>query len=181
MSLISTFLEEKEYDHLKDYLTQYNTELPEYIYYTGNPTLDAILNHFMARAKAEQIDIVCHNLHFPEHTTLKDTDLTIIFGNCIENAMEASLSVEAKNRYIGITSNIQGNFIVFVFENAYTGNPEKDRNTGLFLSSKRGKKKSGIGLLSIKHIVEEYHGDIDISFDENKFKVKILLQYINQP
>lgn len=51
---------------------------------------------------------------------------------------------------------------------------EKNRE-GEFISNKKDKKNHGIGLSSIKRIVESYDGFIEIKTENKKFEVNILI------
>jgi hypothetical protein len=53
-----------------------------------NPAVNALLQHYVSLAKAKNI-MVSVNLQVPQKISISDVDLCIIFGNCLENVLEA--------------------------------------------------------------------------------------------
>ncbi len=52
---------------------------------------------------------------------------------------------------------------------------EISEKKGRFLSDKEDKNAHGIGISSVKEIVDKYDGTLDISYDNQWFKVVILI------
>lgn len=55
--------------------------------------------------------------------------------------------------------------------------PERIRKDkyGNFLTTKKDSESHGIGLKSVKRMVEKYHGDMSINIKETHFCVKLML------
>ena len=109
----------------------------------------------------------------PPALAIKDTDLTVILGNMLENAMEACLRQTAgEAQFIEVKSRMQGNNgLVLQCRNSYNGQVKKQDET--FLSSKR--EGEGIGLSSIRTLCAKYHGVLKITPKDNTFTVNLLL------
>ena len=45
----------------------------------------------------------------------------------------------------------------------------------IFLTSKADSHKHGIGLMNVKRIVEEHKGVMNFTYDENLFRVKLIM------
>ena len=58
-----------------------------------------------------------------------------------------------------------------VCENSYQEPPKKKGEE--FVTSKEDEDSHGMGIKSMKQIVEKYQGEIKISFENNVFTVKI--------
>jgi len=68
---------------------------------TGNRMADAILNSKASLARAKGIHIIA-DANVAVELTTSEADLRIIPGNLLDNAMEAHLSLEEKDRLIRI-------------------------------------------------------------------------------
>ena len=65
-------------------------------------------------------------------------------------------------------------FFSYEIKNSKTNNTqEKD---GQFKTDKKDKALHGIGLKSVRQIVEKYQGDIKIQYDEEHFCVTVMIQ-----
>ena len=104
---------------------------------------------------------------------LNDTEMTVLFGNLLENAYEAAgnqgfieLRVDV-NEHSGMT--------VIEEKNSYLGEIKKDK-AGKLITSKN-KEEHGIGMQSIEKIVRRHEGGYINDFDKNThiFRSKIAL------
>lgn len=104
---------------------------------------------------------------------LNDTEMTVLFGNLLENAYEAAgnqgfieLRVDV-NEHSGMT--------VIEEKNSYLGEIKKDK-AGKLITSKN-KEEHGIGMQSIEKIVRRHEGVYIYDFDKNThiFRSKIAL------
>lgn len=104
---------------------------------------------------------------------LNDTEMTVLFGNLLENAYESAgnqgfieLRVDV-NEHSGMT--------VIEEKNSYLGEIKKDK-AGKLITSKN-KEEHGIGMQSIEKIVRRHEGVYIYDFDKNThiFRSKIAL------
>ena len=130
---------------------------------SGNFAIDALLNYKNRIAESKNIKIKLEQ-RIPTTLPYKASDLCIILGNLLDNAIEASENCanNAKNR------------LKISTKNYYEGEINKDKE-GNFLSKKKDKENHGIGLKSVKKIVSLYNGYIEIQAENSLFKVNILL------
>ncbi len=56
---------------------------------SGNKEIDSILNYMLGRAK-KVLDRVEYKINIPKDVILKPFDITVLFGNLLENAIEAA-------------------------------------------------------------------------------------------
>lgn len=100
-----------------------------------------------------------------------DLDMTAMFANLWDNAIEASVKVEPSERFINVIIGRVNDFIVISFENSFNGIIKKKSEH--LLSTK--KEHEGVGVSIIKSSIEKYSGTITMRHDENIFKVEALI------
>lgn len=135
--------------------------------YTGNETLDSILNIKGRRAKALDIRYfvksnVCSDINITE------MDLSTILCNTLDNAIEGSVNTEEASIVVYIEANNE--FVKFLIEN--TANEVSFVN-GKIETTKRDKKNHGIGIRNIQTTVSKYNGTARFDYDEGVFIVEI--------
>ena len=144
---------------------------------TGNETLDLILMEKQLYCKAHGITLtsVCDG----EQLKLLETmDLYALFGNALENAIESVSREAPENRIISFRVGRRDAFLSIHIEN-YLGHPV-ELQQGLPVTSKDDRQYHGFGVLSIRHVVEKYHGVMSIRTDQNRFRLDILLPCATQ-
>ena len=90
VTLMQTYLQEKNYDALEEYLQHYQRGLPDStpISYCENTAVNAVLLYFAQEAKLREIAFEVR-VNLPKETGMEETDLSVLFGNLLENAMDA--------------------------------------------------------------------------------------------
>lgn len=140
---------------------------------TGSPLLDGLLSEKLRRADRDGVDLTA-DIDFRQGGFLSDMDLCTLFGNALDNAIEASLKVEdAEKRSILVKCGSTAGSLVITVMNYYEG--ELRRSGDMFLSSKPDPGH-GIGLSSIRHTVEKYGGVMTTAVDDyHNFVLTLLL------
>ena len=115
----------------------------------------------------------------PQQEVLPDVELCSVLGNLLENAMDACNRMPMVNeskfeKSIAVTSHeTDGQWFILV-ENTYDGIVIQKHNR--FLSRKDTKsKRFGIGLESVRDVIEQHGGNLDIYPKETVFRVGITL------
>lgn len=144
----------------------------ENVVQTGNKALDAILTHKIRQAEHRNIKLTYlvdgENLSF-----MSDIDVYSLFGNILDNAIEAAKKVDdPEKRIISITVHVQGYFVSVSVTNYFSGNIELEN--GLPKTTKEDRMYHGFGLQSIKMLTEKYRGNLKISVKEDIFMLDIL-------
>ena len=111
-------------------------------------------------------------MSIPEQINIPDNVLSVLFGNLLENALDACQTVRDRQSYISVKTKTQTDALFLQIENTYFREPIKDKD-GRYLSSKR--KGLGIGLESVRNIVEQYDGLLEIEPKDGCFRVSVLL------
>lgn len=172
ISILHEFADADDLDALKHYFSQIEERIPTR--FTGifceNAAVDAILRHYDSRARQAGVTFTA-SVQVSEDMPISDVDLCVVFGNCLENAMEACERQSAGPRYINVSAGQAIGVFAVKFENSYDG-PIR-RTAGGFLSSKRPAR--GIGTASVQAIAKKYGGRADFETGEEMFSVSIFL------
>lgn len=144
---------------------------------TGLPSLDPFLSEKLYQAKLEQVQFnVCLDLRMLNFVAY--TDLISIFGNAVDNALEAVRKLPpGTERTILLKSSCFANAVILRFGNPYTGKLYKEGNQ--LLTGKTDQAQHGIGLKSITRAVERYGGsvDVDANKEEKWFELTIMIPF----
>lgn len=159
ISLLDLLLQEEKYGQMRDYLKVFGEEVDRIALpaRSGNLIVDAVLSDKAARAKREQIQVeveLCDltGLH------LKPDEICSLFGNLLDNAMEACRQVDGE-RKITVTCRMRGDEIYLSIKN--TMPQEKQGN--LLESQKMDRDnvvEHGLGLRSVERVVNRYAGEL---------------------
>ena len=140
---------------------------------TGNAALDVILTS--KAMLCEKYKIFLNYMADGEKINFIDTlDIYSLFGNALDNAIEAVNHVEKEKRIIYLRLNTQGNFLSIHIEN-YCKTPLVFKN-GLPKTTKKDEEGyHGYGLKSIAYITDKYHGVMKTSIRDEMFCLDITI------
>ena len=139
---------------------------------TGNPVTDVILTQKQKEAEEKGIDFRCEFM-YPADTGINAFDVSVILNNAITNAFEGVNG--CKNPYVSISAYRKKNAYMLEVTNCIRKSVEIDDETGLPETTKKDKGSHGFGLANIRKVAQKYYGDIDISQDEGKFTITVML------
>lgn len=146
-------------------------ELEGALIYCSNMTVNGILTYFAEVAKNEDIEFKI-NIGLPEDIPITKTDLSVIFGNLLENAVEACQRQQTGRKKISLRGQTTQNTFALAVDNTYEIAPETDRR-GRFRSMKHSGP--GIGTESVRNIVDRYNGVIEFEPRGDLFCVSLML------
>lgn len=153
-----------------DYVKQINDMLKPLTpkRYTGNPILDILLTDKAIYMKEKGIDFQA-SLDNVDLNRIEPIDVTTIFGNLLDNAIEASEESNGK-KYVHIKIGAYRHMIAIKIEN--NSNYVKWKND--MPVSEKGKNR-GIGILNVQRSISKYDGDITLKWESNKFIAELFL------
>ncbi len=140
-------------------------EIPE----TGNTTLDAILHTKIAIAQSKGIDVTT-KIQIPERLAVDPIDICIIFGNSLDNAIEACERIPDTDKKISITILCKDEALFCRIANSAPKPSGKLPHT-----SKADKKNHGFGLENMKASLAKYSAVPSIERTESEFILKFVI------
>ncbi len=171
IALMQELLRKEEYGELEKYLQEYSLSVPDDtpIAFCENSAANAVIAYFAQLAKNNGIEYIVKT-DIPEEIKIENTELSVLLGNLIENAMDAC--IQNGGGKIIIRASYKAHSLCFAVDNSFDGKAKKDRD-GAFLSTKH--KGRGLGIESVKSIAERYNGICKFEFDEKMFYASVML------
>lgn len=159
-----------------EYISNLNDEIKEFkcIYNTGNMILDIIINEKSKVCTNKGINFTC-DINFSKIDFIKPIDVSSIFDNILDNAIEACDKIidEDIDKYIRIKGTIIKSFFIIKCENSKVNSIKIHKD--LLLTDKIDKFMHGIGIQSVKSSLEKYNGEILFEDEKNKFMINIYI------
>lgn len=170
--VISQLAESDKLPELREYLSQFtDTMSRSYVRRCPNNAVDAVASHYdyIARTQGTRID---WKLELPEVLPMKEADYCAMLGNLLENALRAAKNLAVNKRRVNVISSMLSKYMLGLsVDNPFNGKVEFGKD-GLPVSGREGH---GTGLISVKNTVNRYGGTMNITADEGKFSVDIIL------
>lgn len=140
---------------------------------TGNKTLDLILAEKISICKKHNIQIE-DNINISKLNFIKNNDICSIFANSLDNAIEACMDIDNElEKRIEVKATYINKFAIIKFINTKANDIKLiDEH---IQTSKGDDKIHGIGLASIKYIVNKYGGETIVNYSDNEFILKIMI------
>ncbi|MBQ8549325.1 MAG: sensor histidine kinase [Lachnospiraceae bacterium] len=140
---------------------------------SGSDTLDLLL--FKKHQQANEMGVT---VRFKMGCSLAglaitDYDMCSLFGNILDNAIEAVRKVKTADAEVVLRVEQQNSMLYICCENPYVG--ELMKQDGELKTTKKDTAKHGIGLSSVKHICKKYNGNLEVETTDNVFRVSVLL------
>ena len=139
---------------------------------TGNQLLNVLLTEKCLYCEQNGILLSCmadgSKLSF-----IKEEDLYCLFGNIIDNALEAVKAIEEKEkRVVNLVIKAKHDLLIVQEENYFNG--ELAFRDGLPVTSKADKDYHGFGMRSIRMITRKYEGELSTFVSDNIFHLNIV-------
>lgn len=154
------------------YLDELDVDLTQVDAYvrSGNLMVDAILNSKLSLAKKANIRVDCAT-HLPETLALTDTDLCVLLGNLLDNAIEACQQIEPERRWLRVYMTLNKQQLYISVQNA--AKEILNFNERNYITSKRGQH--GLGLMRVKLLVDKYEGYLNLQNEPGIFAAEATL------
>lgn len=171
ITLMKKYLEDKDYDALNEYLNNYQKSIPdEHIFFCENSAVNAILSYFSEQARTFGITYSV-SASIPKHISISETDLSILFGNLLENAIDACNAQPGEDKKIIVRAKTDDHSLCVTIDNTFSGSLDIDQE-GHFVSSKH--EGLGLGTESIKSIAEKYGGVCQFEANNGMFYASVM-------
>lgn len=137
---------------------------------SGNMVIDSIIEYKLRQAKAFNIRFQS-DLLVPEELECMVSDLGVVIGNLLDNAIEAAS--QTNDRWIRLKMEYTKGRLLLKMSNSYTGKVNYVGNR--IVTSKKDASNHGMGLRSVERVVKKFDGEMELSHNENIFEVMILM------
>lgn len=156
-------------DQQKGYIQDLLAETDSYglLFHTGNETLDGLLHAKLLDAKSRGVHLSV-NVDLSPVDYLEPVDVCAIFGNVIDNAIEASEKLsDPADRFVEIKSGPFADHLAIRVMNSCVEGSVHLKEDQTMETTKRDKSRHGIGLSSVRHSVEKYGGVLSLHTTPN--------------
>lgn len=155
----------KEYAKIDSYIKQLlqSSDLTETARFCDHDLLNAVLYHYQHECKEKKI-LFYTDIRSKTTTFLADYDVTSLFSNLLENAVEAAGKVSGSYIELSVTRRENAPFVVLTLINSCEADPFS-RFDGRLISRKPDPGRHGFGIRSIRKVVERYNGDMRMYYD----------------
>lgn len=162
LAVLRSYSEDASSEKLTDYIDTLIAEIPtEQVSYCENAAVNAIVSHYAALAVKNSIELSV-KLTVPEHTEqITDSSLCVIFGNLLENGIEACNRMAEGKKFIRLHSRLQYETLTITMDNSFDGAVNKQGER--FVSSKRNEL--GTGLASVSAMAKKRGGGTSFEAD----------------
>lgn len=159
---------EEFFNEIENDIMIYDTALQ-----SGNKALDTVLMEKGLSCKNHGIQWSCmadgSKLEF-----MKPEDIYSIFGNVLDNAIEAVMKLDdPQKRIISVKIITQKELLMIQVQNYYSERLHFE--DGLPVTTKKNKRDHGYGMKSIRYTAEKYNGAVTVRAENNIFMLQILL------
>ena len=159
--------EKHDSDKINAYIQQLmeSSDLRETTNICDNEMLNAILCRYQRQ---------CNDKHIHFHTDIRSGtvqyiyqhDLTSLFCNLLENAMESAENIPDSFIELTVQKKENSPFVVIILINFCQNTPVYNQE-GVPVSHKLDNGRHGFGIKSIKKVVKQYHGNLQMYYDND--------------
>ena len=156
---------------VKDSVQELQSQIQEYesFHHTGNEFLDIIIRDKARTAQAKQIDFSA-SVSFEDGFFIEPLAISTIFGNALDNAIEASEKLPPDRRLITVKSARVRDLLAVTVENNALPDIVPSKGT-----TKDDTFAHGFGLSNIRNAAEKYEGQCSERFADGVFTLKIII------
>lgn len=170
-TLIDNYSNEQAEQYLSELTEESNRLHP--VIKNQNSMLEIILNTTFAKCNINNIELKLSIEDFSMQF-ISDMDMTTIFSNLFDNAIDACMEISKSQRKIKVIIRAQMGLIVIKITNSCRGANLSKPHFGYTTK----ENHSGIGLSNVKKAVDKYDGIMNVEQKDNLFCVSIT--FVNQ-
>lgn len=174
MRALMSYAQQGKYQELMKYLQEYAsvmTEEEKVVCYCRNMAVDAVIHFYAGELRQRGISFE-YDMMLPQKIGITDTDLCKIYGNLLENAVDAVKELSPESHpYVKVLTKIKNKKLLIEISNPYSNEIQRKEN-GFYSTKHEG---FGIGTASVTEVVQRIGGYVAFSTEEGIFKVNIFL------
>ena len=172
-SIMASLVSKGKYDEALEYIKKAdnNTALNESVINVDNDLLNAILNSKINFAQTNDIEVFC--VAEKSCSAIENEDLCTLLGNMLDNAIEACIKCDKKDRFMEINISSYKNKMIITVSNTVENNVLADNKD--LVTTKPETEQHGFGLKGIKQIINKYNGSLLYYQEDNLFTFEAVL------
>ncbi len=147
-----------------------NIGIYDNIAHSGNKALDIILSEKNLICRHNKIEFT-YIADGAKLNFMKDAEIYALFGNILDNAVNAVMALEPEMRVINMSVRETLGFVCIHTENYFVG--ELEFENGLPKTTQTDEAYHGFGMKSIRTIARRYGGDVAVNIEDNLFKLDV--------
>ena len=164
-------------EEISEYLKQYGAvyERLRQQNFSGDPVVDGILEYYLTRARDESISME-YEIDLQGTNRLEAMDMTVLLGNCLENALKALQKLPPEQRKLSIDLRSAKSMILMRIQNSCAETDDSGAPAGW--EAFAGHAHSGYlsaGLNSVDAIAQKYNGSALFQRKDGTFTTRIIL------
>lgn len=132
-----------------------------------NPVVDAFLFGRVEEAKKQGIPVKT-DIILPAELPISNTELVIVFGNIMDNAVEACAKID--NPSIELDARIEGSYLIISETNPALPEPEDNKKRRI------PELERGVGTQILESLAKKHDGSSVIETKDGKFTVSVILR-----
>lgn len=171
-NIIRSYLESGNEARLREYLNANADSGPGdgFCTWCRNYSVNMLLNHYAGRLRAQGTEFE-FSFDLPEGLAVPESDLCVVLGNLLENALEACAGQEGG--FVRAAARLTGSSAMTIAVDNSSPHPPKAAPDGSLLSTKH--RGEGIGTSSIRQIALQYRGKADFNWQDGVFRAAVFL------
>lgn len=170
--------EEQAWEKLGDYLRRMedSAQLGANEEATGNRAVDALLCQKRKTAEEKQITWEC-DVQIPRRCQINEFDLCVLFGNILDNALQACGRLPGEERGQGLQPfiRVQAGAVKSCFLLEVKNSMNEAEKHVAKKAEKEKLQGHGIGLLNVGDVVREYNGVMKTEIHNGVYDISVLL------
>lgn len=179
LSIVNSLLQNEEYEKAKEYLGEISNTVEQNALpvHTNNIVIDAVLNQMFIMALSKKITM---NFNIQDLAVLRMnvSDMATILNNGLNNAIEACEKLpEEGQRIIELQISNEEQELIISIQNTTVEKERKIENNTV-ATLKSDKENHGLGIESIKTIVDKYHGKLFLEWQNYNFHLLVVIELI---
>lgn len=139
---------------------------------SGNDVLDVVLTEksLLCKQNGIKLSVIADGQAV---SFMGNSDVSVLFGNILDNAIEALMKVDEGERTVSINVSRQKGFVIIHEDNRCIDAVEFEN--GLPKTTKESEDFHGFGTKSIKLIAEKYGGSVNMRCEDEMFSIEIII------
>lgn len=172
LTMLSSMLAQKRYQEAEAYVERISEPLIRFapMVWTGNQTLDVLLNYAKRRAESRKLRYVIRADAIPV-IGIEDNDICCLFANLLDNAYEAAVKGKPGEGFNHVTIRKVNEMLFICISNSMEAEvSEIDKR---LMSTKTEGGIHGLGLGSARKAAEKYGGELEYEYGNGVFTVRV--------